>query len=108
DDNIPEGKLKENIKNADNARLQCSVHAIGDKANNIALNYFEEVARENGPRDRRFRIEHAQHLIRSDIPRLSRLGVIASMQPYHAIDDGRWAEKRLGAARINSSYVFRS
>lgn len=108
DDNIPEGKLKQNIKDADKAGLQCSVHAIGDKANNIALNYFEEVERENGPRDRRFRIEHAQHLIPSDVARFGKLGVIASMQPYHAIDDGRWAERRLGSLRIRSGYVFRS
>lgn len=107
-DNIPEGKLKQNIKDADKAGLQCSVHAIGDRANNIALKYLEEVAKENGPRDRRFRIEHAQHLIPSDVSRFGKLGVIASMQPYHAIDDGRWAERRLGPVRTKSSYVFRS
>ncbi|HEY3135024.1 MAG TPA: amidohydrolase [Blastocatellia bacterium] len=107
-DNIPEGKLKQNIKDADKAGLQCSVHAIGDRANNILLNYLEEVEKENGPRDRRFRIEHAQHLLAGDIPRFAKLGVIASMQPYHAIDDGRWAEKRIGPARINTTYAFRS
>jgi predicted amidohydrolase YtcJ len=108
DDNIPEGVMKKNIKDADKAGLQCSVHAIGDKANNMLLNYFEEVARENGPRDRRFRIEHAQHLLVSDIARFARLGVIPSVQPYHAIDDGRWAEKRIGPARIKTTYPFRS
>ncbi len=108
DDNIPEGKLKQNIQDADKAGLQCSIHAIGDKANNILLNYFEEVAKENGPRDRRFRIEHAQHLLPGDIPRFAKLGVIASMQPYHAIDDGRWAEKRIGPVRIKTTYAFRS
>jgi predicted amidohydrolase YtcJ/beta-lactamase class A len=108
DDNIPEGKLKQNIKDADRAGLQCSVHAIGDKANHLLLNYFEEVIRENGQRDRRFRIEHAQHLKPSDIERIARLGVIASMQPYHAIDDGRWAEKRIGPIRIRTTYAFRS
>ena len=107
-DNIPEGKLKQNIKDVDKAGLQCSVHAIGDRANNILLNYLEEVAKENGPRDRRFRIEHAQHLLAGDIPRFAKLGVIASMQPYHAIDDGRWAEKRIGPARIKTTYAFRS
>jgi predicted amidohydrolase YtcJ len=100
--------MKKNIKDADKAGLQCSVHAIGDKANNMLLNYFEEVARENGPRDRRFRIEHAQHLLASDIARFARLGVIPSVQPYHAIDDGRWAEKRIGPARIKTTYPFRS
>lgn len=108
DDNIPEGKLKQNIKDADKAGLQCSVHAIGDKANKILLDYYEQVEKENGPRDRRFRIEHAQHLLASDIARFARLGVIASMQPYHAIDDGRWAEKRIGPARIKTTYAFRS
>jgi predicted amidohydrolase YtcJ len=108
EDNIPVGKLKQNISDADKAGLQCSIHAIGDKANNILLNYFEEVARENGPRDRRFRIEHAQHLLPGDISRFAKLGVIASMQPYHAIDDGRWAEKRIGPVRIKTTYAFRS
>ncbi|MFY9611311.1 MAG: amidohydrolase [Blastocatellia bacterium] len=108
DDNIPEGTLIKNIKDADNAGLQCSIHAIGDKANNLTLNYFEEVARENGARDRRFRIEHAQHLLGSDITRFSKLGVIASVQPYHAIDDGRWAEKRIGKMRIKTTYPFRA
>lgn len=108
DDNIPEGKLKQNIKDADKAGLQCSIHAIGDKANNILLNYFEEVAKANGPRDRRFRIEHAQHLLPADIGRFTKLGVIASMQPYHAIDDGRWAEKRIGQLRVKTTYAFRS
>jgi len=108
DDNIPEGKLKQSINDADKAGLQCSIHAIGDKANNILLRYFEDVAKENGPRDRRFRIEHAQHLLPSDIPRFAKLGVIASVQPYHAIDDGRWAEKRIGPVRIKTTYAFRS
>ena len=108
DDNIPEGKLKQSIKDADKAGLQCSVHAIGDKANNILLDYFEQVEKENGPRDRRFRIEHAQHLLPADISRFAKLGVIASMQPYHAIDDGRWAEKRIGPVRVKTTYAFRS
>ena len=108
DDNIPEGTLKKNIKDADKAGLQCSIHAIGDKANNLTLNYFEEVAVENGPRDRRSRIEHAQHLLASDIARFARAAVIASVQPYHAIDDGRWAEKRIGPQRIKTTYPFRS
>ena len=108
EDNIPEGKLKKNIKDADKAGLQCSIHAIGDKANKLLLDYFEEAAKENGPRDRRFRIEHAQHLSPVDIGRFAKLGVIASMQPYHAIDDGRWAEKRIGPIRIKTTYAFRS
>jgi predicted amidohydrolase YtcJ len=92
----------------DKAGLQVVVHAIGDRANRIQLDIFERVAKENGPRDRRWRIEHAQHLDPADIPRFARLGVIASMQPYHAIDDGRWAEKSIGHERVQTSYAWRS
>jgi predicted amidohydrolase YtcJ len=92
---------------ADKAGLQVMIHAIGDRANGLLLDIFERVASENGPRDRRFRIEHAQHLAARDIPRFGRLGVIPSVQPYHAIDDGRWAEKYIGR-RIRTTYAFRS
>ena len=88
--------------------LHVVVHAIGDRANEILLNTFERVSRENGARDRRFRIEHAQHLRPEDIPRFAELGVIPSMQPYHAIDDGRWAERYIGPVRIQTTYAFRS
>ena len=91
-DDQPQGKLRDKIVAADAAGLQVSVHAIGDRANDLLLNYFEEAAKTNGPRDRRFRVEHAQHLTLSDIPRFGKLGVIPSMQPFHLIDDGRWAE----------------
>lgn len=97
-----------NIQNADAAGLQIAIHAIGDKANNTILDFYELVEREHGPRDRRFRIEHAQHLLASDIPRFARDHVIASMQPYHCIDDGRWAEKRIGPERAKTTYAFRS
>ena len=93
---------------ADRAGLQVIVHAIGDRAINLQLGIFERVEKENGPRDRRFRIEHAQHILPADIPRFAPLGVIASMQPYHAIDDGRWAEKVIGPERIKTTYAFRS
>jgi predicted amidohydrolase YtcJ len=69
---------------------------------------YEEVENKNGARDRRFRIEHAQHLRQDDIPRFAKLHVIASMQPYHAIDDGRWAEKRIGPERAKGTYAFRT
>jgi hypothetical protein len=96
------------VRAADANGLNVCVHAIGDHANATMLDVFEEVARQNGQRDRRFRIEHVQHLRPSDYPRFKELGVIASMQPYHAIDDGRWAEGRIGAKRCGSSYAFRS
>jgi len=93
---------------ADRAGLQVMVHAIGDRANTIILDIFERVMREDGARDRRFRVEHAQHLRQVDIPRFGRLGVIPSMQPYHAIDDGRWAEAVIGPERARGTYAFRT
>jgi predicted amidohydrolase YtcJ len=93
---------------ADTAGLHVLIHAIGDRANATVLDMFERVARERGARDRRFRIEHAQHLAPADIPRFRSLGIIASMQPYHAIDDGRWAEKAIGPERSRTTYAFRS
>src|SRR5437899_9878957 len=100
--------MREYVLGADRAGLSGAVHAIGDRANAELLNIFAEVAKENGPRDRRFRIEHAQHLRPQDYERFKEIGVIASMQPYHVIDDGRWAEGRIGAQRCASSYAFRS
>ena len=96
------------LRQADKAGLQISIHAIGDRANRTILEMFARLETENGPGDRRLRIEHAQHLRVEDYPRFERLGVIASMQPYHAIDDGRWAEKILGPERIKASYAWKS
>ncbi len=108
DEMIPESKMLGHIRDADRAGLQVAIHAIGDKANHLILDMFEQVEKENGARDRRFRIEHAQHLGAADIPRFAKLRAIASMQPYHAIDDGRWAEKRIGPVRAKTTYAFRS
>ena len=105
---IPLSRFEDEIAQADAARLQVEVHAIGDRANAEILDIFGRVAQKNGPRDRRFRVEHAQHLRPRDIPRFARLGVIASMQPYHAVDDGRWADRRLGPERVKGTYAFRS
>lgn len=105
---FPEGIIEKRILAADRSGLQVAVHAIGDRANAIILDIYAKVAAQNGRRDRRFRIEHAQHLRPSDIPRFGELGVIASMQPYHAIDDGRWAENKIGAERARRTYAFRS
>lgn len=101
-------EMLSNIENADSAGLQVAIHAIGDKANNTILNFYARVESQHGDRDRRFRIEHAQHLLRKDIPRFAKLHVIASMQPYQVIDDGRWAEKRIGPERAKTAYAFRS
>jgi predicted amidohydrolase YtcJ len=103
----PPEKMYEWISGADKAGLHVMVHAIGDRAIGMLLDIFERVGKENGARDRRFRIEHAQHPRERDIPRFAQLDVTASMQPYHAIDDGRWAEQFIGK-RIATTYAFRS
>jgi predicted amidohydrolase YtcJ len=108
DEMYPEGAMLKRVVEADRAGLQILIHAIGDRANDLILTIYEQVERENGKRDRRFRIEHAQHLRSQDIPRFAHDRVIASMQPYHAIDDGRWAEKRIGKERAKTTYAFRS
>ncbi|MGE0554058.1 MAG: amidohydrolase [Gemmatimonadales bacterium] len=104
----PEDSLRAWIGAADSAGLDVAVHAIGDRANGVLLDIFDSVATAHGARDRRWRIEHAQHLRPADIPRFAALGVVPSMQPYHAADDGRWAEKRIGPERIQTTYAFRS
>ena len=96
------------ISGADAAGLQVMVHAIGDRANQTLLDIYARVASEHGERDRRFRIEHAQHLAPADISRFGQLRVIPSMQPYHAIDDGRWADTVIGAERARGTYAFKS
>jgi predicted amidohydrolase YtcJ len=105
---IPLSAFEERVAAADRAGLQVEVHAIGDRANAEILDIYGRAEKKNGPRDRRFRIEHAQHLRASDIPRFAALGVIASMQPYHAVDDGRWADRMLGPERAKTTYAFRS
>lgn len=100
--------MRRMIVAADSAGLHVAVHAIGDRANAMLLRFYADAIRAHGPRNRRFRVEHAQHLRREDIPRFGALGVIASMQPYHAIDDGRWAWKRLDPRRLAGTYAFRS
>jgi predicted amidohydrolase YtcJ len=93
---------------ADARGLQLNIHAIGDRANTALLDIFRVVEQTNGERDRRSRIEHAQHLRAGEIERFPLQNVIPSMQPYHAIDDGRWAEKVIGAERAGYTYAFRS
>lgn len=104
----PYDEMKRLVIEADRAGLHIAVHAIGDRANSEVLDIFAEAIRQNGPRDRRFRIEHAQHIHPKDFRRFAELSVIASAQPYHAIDDGRWAEKRIGHKRCETTYAFRT
>ncbi len=103
-----EKDLREWMTQADKQGLQVAAHAIGDEANDLVLDLMAEVARTNGPRDRRYRIEHAQHLSPQAIARFAKQNVVPSMQPYHAIDDGRWAINRIGAERLKGTYAFGS
>ncbi|MBN1351780.1 amidohydrolase [candidate division KSB1 bacterium] len=107
-----EHDLQRIIREADAAGLQVATHAIGDKANHIVLDAYEKAMRENGSRESRFdprhRIEHAQVVTTEDLPRFKELGVIASIQPSHCIDDMRWAEKRIGEKRCHDAYRFKS
>ena len=93
---------------ADRAGLQLSIHAIGDAAISLVLDQFERVVAENPAWDRRFRIEHAQHMAAREFERMAEMGVIASVQPFHAIDDGRWAERKIGPERAKTTYAFRT
>jgi predicted amidohydrolase YtcJ len=105
---FPEGIMEQRILEADRAGLQLAVHAIGDRANSLLIDMFEKAVAANGPRDRRWRVEHAQHLRPADIVRFGKLGLVASVQPYHAIDDGRWAEGKIGPERVKTTYPFES
>ncbi len=106
--NFVEGKFLQYILDADHAGLQMTVHAIGDEANNVLLNYLEELNRQNGVRDRRFRLVHAQVIAPDDFKRLGKLGVVAEVQPFHLSDDMRWMEERIGRERCKGAYAFKS
>ncbi len=106
-DILSSGMLREIAIEADKNNLQLAVHAIGDLANSQVLDIYEEVTRVNPKKDRRFRLEHAQHMLPEDFQRCADLGVIVSAQPYHLYDDGAWAETKIGAERLKYSYAFR-
>jgi predicted amidohydrolase YtcJ len=108
DEMQPLDGMRQRLIGADRAGLQLCIHAIGDAAISQVLDLFSDVIRANGPRDRRLRIEHAQHMAPKDFARFAEMNVIASVQPYHAIDDGRWAERRIGSARAKTTYAFRT
>ena len=103
----PPAKLEEIARRADKAGIQICSHAIGDRAISSLLDIYERIGGEH-PAAHRFRVEHAQHMRPGDFVRFGKLGIVASMQPYHAIDDGRWAEKRIGHERARSSYAWKS
>ncbi len=104
----PPSAMRDRLMQSDAAGLQIRVHAIGDRAISMILDIFADIEKEHGYHDQRFAIEHAQHMAQKDFERFAKLHVIASMQPYHAIDDGRWAEGRLGHDRARYSYAWRS
>jgi predicted amidohydrolase YtcJ len=108
DEMQPLNAMRDRLIGADRAGLQLCMHAIGDAGISQMLDLFGEVVGVNGERDRRLRIEHAQHIAPKDFERFGALKVIASVQPYHAIDDGRWAERRIGPERIKTTYAFRT
>ena len=104
----PLSAMRERMMRADASGLQISMHAIGDQAISMVLDLYSEVEKSHGAGDRRFRIEHAQHMAAKDFDRFRQLHVIASVQPTHAIDDGRWAETRIGHDRASRTYAFRT
>ena len=108
DEMHPPSAMHDRLMQADAVGLQLRVHAIGDRAISMILDIFSDIEKEHGYHDQRFTIEHAQHMAQKDFERFAQLHVIASMQPYHAIDDGRWAGKRLGHQRSRYSYAWRS
>ena len=107
-DMLPLSRTRERLQLADATELQVCTHAIGDAAISTTLDLYQEIEKRDGPRDRRWRIEHAQHMAARDFERFAQLHVIASVQPYQAIDDGRWAEARIGHDRASRTYAFRT
>jgi predicted amidohydrolase YtcJ len=107
-DMLPLIKAGQRLSRADAANLQVCTHAIGDAAVKTTLDLYQAVEKNDGPRDRRWRIEHSQHLSPADFDRYAQLHVIASVQPYQAIDDGRWAEVRIGHERASRMHAYRT
>jgi predicted amidohydrolase YtcJ len=108
DEMQPLSLMRDRMMRADAAGLQICAHAIGDAGISAILDIYTEIEKAHGQRDRRWRIEHAQHMAAKDFDRFAQLHVIASVQPYHAIDDGRWAEGRIGHDRASRTYAFRT
>ena len=105
---MPPDTFRARAASADRVGFQLVTHAIGDAAISMVLDEYERIAAESPDRDRRWRIEHAQHMAAKDFPRMAAMDVIASVQPYHAIDDGRWAERKIGPERAKTTYAFRT
>jgi predicted amidohydrolase YtcJ len=105
---LPLDRTRARLRQADAADLQVCTHAIGDAGIGTVLDLYAEIEKLDGKRDRRWRIEHAQHMAASDFDRFAALNVVASVQPYQAIDDGRWAEARIGHDRASRTYAFKT
>jgi predicted amidohydrolase YtcJ len=108
DEMQPISLMRDRMMTADAARVQICTHAIGDEGISTILDLYTDVAKAHGDTDRRFRIEHAQHMAAKDFERFAQLHVIASVQPYHAIDDGRFVESYIGHDRASRTYGFRT
>ena len=108
DEMHPISLMRDRYMKADAAGLQICTHAIGDEGISTILDLYSDVVKAHGEADRRFRIEHAQHMAAKDFERFAQLHVIASVQPYHAIDDGRFAESHIGHDRASRTYAFRT
>jgi len=107
DGELVEGQFLGYMLNADSADLQLSIHAIGDEANSLLMDYLESLNAENGVKERRFRLVHAQVIAPEDFDRLGELGVVAEVQPFHLSDDMRWMEERIGTERSRGAYAFK-
>ncbi|MBN1300904.1 MAG: amidohydrolase [Melioribacteraceae bacterium] len=107
-DILQDGSLKDWMLYCDANRLQLSIHAIGDRAVSEILDIVEIIEKQNPAWDRRFRLEHAQHIKKADIERCSKLGVFVSAQPYHLYYDGDYMEKKIGRDRLKEAYTFKS
>jgi predicted amidohydrolase YtcJ len=105
---IPSEKLTSMAIERDHDGFQLAFHAIGDRANHVALDTFAAVIDANGERDRRDRVEHAQIVALKDFARFAKMNIIASMQPSHLLDDERWATERIGAQRVLGAYAWRT
>ena len=108
DEMHPISLMRDRYMKADAAGLQICTHAIGDEGISTILDLYAEIIEAHGETDRRLRIEHAQHMAAKDFERFAQLRVIASVQPYHAIDDGRFAESHIGHDRASRTYAFRT
>ncbi len=102
-----QSRLERLALDADAAGIQLTVHAIGDEANGYLMDMLERIVKKNGERDRRFRLVHAQVMNDRDISRAGALGIVAEVQPFHASDDMRWMEERIGRDRSRGAYAFR-